>query len=37
MSDKSRYPVPADLGIEHAVYFRWLRRKAGAHLLPPSP
>lgn len=32
MSDKSRYPVPAGLGIEHAVYIRWLRRKAAAHL-----
>jgi hypothetical protein len=33
MSDKSRYPVPADLGIEHATYIRWLRRKAAAHLI----
>lgn len=32
MSDKSRYPVPAALGIEHATYLRWLRRKAAAHL-----
>ena len=32
MSDKSRYPVPTALGIEHATYLRWLRRKAAAHL-----
>jgi hypothetical protein len=32
MSEKSRYPVPADLKIEHAIYLRWLRRKAAAHL-----
>lgn len=32
MSDKSRYPVPAALDIEHKTYLRWLRRKAAAHL-----
>ncbi len=32
MSEKSRYPVPVTLGIEHATYLRWLRRKAAAHL-----
>lgn len=33
MSDKSRYPVPATLGIEHDKYIRWLRHKARAHLI----
>lgn len=32
MIGKGRYPVPAALGIEHATYLRWLRRKAAAHL-----
>ena len=32
MSDKSRYPAPQTLGIEHPTYLRWLRRKAAAHL-----
>ena len=32
MSDRSRYPVPAALCIEHTTYLRWLRRKAAAHL-----
>jgi hypothetical protein len=32
MSDKSRYPVPTAIKIEHATYLRWLRREAAAHL-----
>lgn len=32
MSEKSRYPVPAALAIEHATYLHWLRRKAAAHV-----
>ena len=32
MSDKSRYSAPTDLGIAHATYIRWLRRKMVAHL-----
>lgn len=26
------YPVPEELGIEQAIYIRWLRRKAAAHV-----
>ena len=33
MSEKSHYPVPADLGIEHDKYIRWLRHKARTHLI----
>jgi hypothetical protein len=33
MSDKSRYPVPVGLGIEHDKYIRWLRHRARAHLI----